>query len=644
MYKRHWYLLPIALCGIFFGILAGFFFSLGHDLPQINSLKQFKPSAVTTVFSSDNKIIEKFYIEKRFPVSLEKIPKNLISALITIEDKNFFIHSGINLKAILRAIFQDMKTRSFKQGASTLTQQLAKTLFLSSEKSITRKIKEALLTLQIERRYTKNEILELYLNLIYLGSGVYGVEAASQTYFGKSVNYLTLAESALIAGLPKSPSVYSPLKNPDLAKKRRDIVLQQMLTAKVITVAQYDVAKAVVISSPSQQAYQKQAAYFIEYIKTSLNERFDLYNIYSKGLNIYTTLDLDLQQAAETAISKQMQMLENRMSQNGIDPSKAQCALIAIDVKDGGILSMVGGKSFKESSFNRAVQARRQPGSAFKPFIYATAIIMGFSQNDKLLDSPLSYRLDNNKTWQVDNFSKTFLGETTFRKALALSKNTPVVRLIERIGPNMVIDFAKKAGISSDLHSNLSLALGTSEVSLIELTASYIPFANMGIKVVPFPIIKITDSDSRIIYQNTTQKQSIMSRQNAAIITDMLKAVIREGTGKKAMVIQKDIAGKTGTTDNNRDALFIGFSPDIAVGVWVGNDDASSLGKHETGASAALPIWIDYMEHFLSNRSYQYFDIPDGTKMVYMEPDTGEISEEKTSTTVKTLIKIQALK
>ena len=644
MFKQHWYLIAATFSGIFFGIMAGVFLILFHDLPQINSLKQFKPSSSTTVFSSDNKIITKFYIEKRFPVSIETIPQNLISALITIEDKNFYIHSGINLKAIFRAILYDIKAGEYKQGASTLTQQLAKTLFLSSEKSITRKIKEAFLALQIERRYTKNEILELYLNLIYLGSGAYGVEAASQTYFGKSVGDLTLAESALVAGLPKAPSIYSPIKNPDLAKKRRDIVLRQMLNAKVITVMEYNLAKSVKISLYPQKPEPKKAGYFIEYIKSRLKIQFDLQNIFSKGLNIYTTLDLNLQQVAENSIAKRMSQLELRMIKQGIDVSKAQCALIAIDVKTGGVLSMVGGKNFHKSSFNRAVLAKRQPGSAFKPFVYATAIIQEFSQYDKLMDAPLSYILDNNKTWQGNNFSKTFLGEITFRKALALSKNTPVVRLIKIIGPARVIEFAEKAGISSKLQPNLSLALGTSEVSLIELTASYIPFANMGIKTVPFSIIKITDSDSRIMYQNTIRKQSIMSRQNAAIITDMLKAVVLEGTGKNALVIQKDIAGKTGTTDNSKDALFIGFSPDIAVGVWVGNDDSTSLGKYETGAKAALPIWIDYMEHFLSIKPYQYFDIPDGTKMVYMNPDTGEITKEKTSRTVKTLIKIKGLK
>ncbi|SDT85448.1 penicillin-binding protein 1A [Desulfobacula phenolica] len=641
MLKRNSILLSIALVGIFFGIPAGAFFSLFHDLPQINSLKQFKPSSVTTVFSSDKQILAKFYIEKRFPVSIDKIPKNLINAILTIEDRTFYKHSGVNLKAIARAIIHDLKAGKFKQGASTLTQQLAKTLYLTSEKSIVRKIKEAILTLQIERRYTKNEILELYLNLIYLGSGAYGVEAASQTYFNKSVSDLTLDQAALIAGLPKAPSVYSPIKNPDLAQKRRNIVLRQMLDTNIITTQEYNLAKATKIEAPLPQKNMNPAAYFIEYIKTVLKQQFDLENIYSNGLNIYTTLNLDLQLAANNSVSNRMAQLETRVKKHGKPYSKLECALVAIDIKTGAILSMAGGVNFNKSSFNRAVYAKRQPGSAFKPFVYATAITRGFSQNDTLLDAPLSYKLENNQTWQVNNFSKTYSGEITLRKALALSKNTPVVRLIEAIGPAKVIEFAQKAGVSSKLHPNLSLALGTSEVSLMELTTAYIPFANMGFKVAPFSIIKITDSDFRIMYQTSIQKQSIMSRQNAAIMSDLLKAVILEGTGKKAMIIQKDIAGKSGTTDNYKDALFIGFNPDIAVGVWVGNDDSTSLGKYETGAKAALPIWIDYMKHFLSTNSCQYFDIPDGTKMIYMNPNTGKISREQISGTVKALIKIK---
>ncbi len=639
MLKPRRILWVIAFAGIFLGIPAGGFFSLLHDLPQINHLKQFNPSAVTTVFSSNNQILTQFYTEKRFPVAIEQIPKNLINAIVAIEDRNFYTHSGINLKAIVRAIIYDLKAGKFKQGASTLTQQLSKTLFLTPEKSIVRKIKEVILTLQIERRYTKNEIMELYLNLIYLGSGAYGVEAACQTYFDTSVANLTLAQAALIAGLPKAPSVYSPINHPDLAQKRRNLVLKQMRAMNLIPVQDYTIAKATPVKAPSKTARLHPAAYFTAYMTHILKQQFDLQTLYSKGLNIYTTLDLDLQKAANQSVANRMAQLETRMKEQGRSSSKLQCALVAIETKTGAILSMVGGRAFNTSPFNRAVQAKRQPGSAFKPFVYATAITLGFSQADLVQDAPLSYHLPDNQTWQVNNFSKKYGGDIPLRNALALSKNTPVVRLLEAMGPSRVVEFAKKAGISSVLHPTLSLALGTSEVTLMELTAAYIPFAHMGIKVAPFAIVKITDSTGRVVYKTEIQKQAIMSRQDAAIMTDMLKAVIREGTGKRARIIQKDIAGKTGTTDNYKDALFVGFSPDIALGVWVGNDDASSLGQNETGARAALPIWMDVMTQGLSNRPYQYFDIPDGTKMVYMDPDTGQTTLEKMSNTVKVLIK-----
>ncbi|MFH2060702.1 MAG: PBP1A family penicillin-binding protein [Pseudomonadota bacterium] len=596
------------------------------------------------MYSSDHQLLAQFYIQKRIPVSLTKIPKTLIDALLSIEDRNFFVHTGLHFKAIARAIIHDIQAGKFKQGASTLTQQLAKTLFLTSEKSIARKIKEAILTIQIERRYTKNEILEMYLNLIYLGSGSYGVEAAAQTYFEKSVAQLTLAEAALIAGLPKAPSTYSPIKNPDLSKKRRDIVLKQMLLAKKITPEQYQTAVEQKIIQPALENNLNESGYFIEYIKTMLNKEFNLEKIFSGGLAVTTSLNLDFQRTANQAVAKHMAILENRIKNNGGDPSNTQCAVIAIETKTGQILSMIGGKNFAESSFNRATQAKRQPGSAFKPFVYAAALISGLSQNDITLDRPLSYNLNNNQTWKVNNFSNTFSGEITLRKALALSKNTSAVRLLERIGADAVIDLAKKAGISSRLSPTLSLALGTYEVSLLELTAAYIPFANMGIKTQPFSILKIIDADLRVIYQTKVKKTSIMSRSNAAIITDMLKGVILEGTGKKASIIKKDIAGKTGTTDHFKDALFIGYSPDIVLGVWVGNDDSTSLGKNETGAKAALPIWIDCMKYFLLNRPYQYFDIPEGTKMIYMNPNTGEMTNSKILGSVKALIKLKGNK
>jgi len=629
----------LGFIGVLLGGMVGIFLGLVYDLPEINQLKLFKPSSVTTVFSADNQVIAQFYLEKRFPVSIEKIPKILIDALVVTEDRNFFKHSGVNLKAILRALIQDIKAGGFKQGASTLTQQLAKTLFLSPEKSIIRKIREAILSVQIERRYTKNEILELYLNLIYLGSGAYGVEAAAQTYFNTSVTDLTLSQAALLAGLPKAPSIYSPFNNLDLATKRRRIVLAQMRLASIISPQEQLLANKEPVLVKPKVAPLSHAPFFVSYLKNILNSHPELTTGFSNGLNIYTTLNLKLQIVAENAVQKQIQHLKTRMGKNGLENPIPEAALIGIDIKTGGILSMVGGTDYTKSQFNRAVQAKRQPGSAFKPFVYATALKLGYSQSDTLLDAPLEYSQGNSPSWEVKNFSRNHQGEMTLRKALALSKNTPVVRLIEKIRPEAVIEFAHEAGIHSPLTPNLSLALGTSEVSLMELTAAYIPFANKGIQVIPSVIVKITDTQGHTILQNSVDRHSIMSREDAAIMADMLKAVIFEGTGKKASHIKKDIAGKTGTTDLYKDAYFVGISPDIALGVWVGNDNSSTLGPYETGARAALPIWIDYMEIFLEDKPFQYFDIPDGTEIIYLHPDTGEILNQTDPTAVRALIK-----
>ena len=629
----------LVFAGFLAGGLVGTFFGLLYDLPEINQLKLFKPSSVTTVYSMNKQVITRFYLEKRFPVSIDSIPKNLIDALIATEDRYFYVHSGINLKAIARAIIQDIKAGGFKQGGSTLTQQLAKTLFLSSEKSIIRKIREAILAVQIERRYTKNEILELYLNQIYLGSGAYGVEAAARTYFNTSIAGLTLGQAALIAGLPKAPSTYSPLRHPERAKKRRGIVLKQMLGTNMISQQDFDIAMEEPVSLPPGIKIRPPAPFFVAYLKKILGTQPNLISGYSNGLSIYTTLDLKLQKVAEDSVHRHLIRLDQRMAKNNIPNPAPEAALIALDVHTGAIRSMVGGRDFKTNEFNRVVQALRQPGSAFKPLVYAAALSLGYQQNITLLDAPLRYSLSKNKTWEVKNFSRTYSGELTLRKALALSKNTPVVRLMEAIGVESVINFARQAGISSPLSPYLSLALGTAEVTLLDLTAAYTPFANRGIQVSPFAIEKIVSKDGQIIFAAQVKKKSLMDRANAAIMADMLKAVIYEGTGKKASHIQKDIAGKTGTTDQYKDALFIGFSPDIACGVWVGNDMATSLGPYETGAKAALPIWIDYMDAFLTTRPFQYFDIPDTTKMVYIHPDTGEILPTSSAKAVRALVR-----
>jgi len=626
---------------IFLGLLTGFmvggFYGLIYDLPEIVHLKQFKPSAVTRVYSANGKIIARFYLEKRFPVDIDDIPKNLIDALIVTEDRNFFTHSGINLRAIARAIVQDIRAGRLKQGGSTLTQQLAKTLFLSPEKSIVRKIREALLAIQIERRYTKKEILELYLNQIYLGSGAYGVEAAARTYYNTSVSGLTLGQAALLAGLPKAPSVYSPLKNPNHARRRRGIVLRLMRETGHITPQEYDRANDEPLTLLPEDEPESTGPFFMAYLRTQLAKLTQ--NKYADGLSIHTTLDLNLQKMAEISVTRHLNRLEKRQSKNRIPSPHPEAALIALDVHTGAIRAMVGGRDYKQTKFNRAVQAMRQPGSAFKPLVYAAAIQEGYEQNTLLSDAPLSYTLPGNRRWVVNNFSKSYKGEMTLRRALTLSKNTPVVRLVEKLGLEKAIAFARKAGITAPLPPYLSLALGTAEVNLMELTSAYTSFANHGVRAHPFAVKKILDRDGQIIFRHKIRKETVTDRRTAAVMADMLKAVVYEGTGKKASHIKKDIGGKTGTTDQYKDALFIGFSPDTACGVWVGNDDATSLGPYETGARAALPIWIDYMEAFLKTRPFQYFDIPDGTKMVYIHPNSGKTASGPGPGIVRALIK-----
>ncbi len=638
---KQWGIAAALITGLAAGLLLGIFFGLSHDLPQINQLKQFKPSSVTTLIDVQNRVISRFFLEKRFPVSIDAVDQKLITALLTTEDRNFYTHSGINPKAILRALILDLKSGKFKQGASTLTQQLAKTLFLSPEKSIVRKVREAILALQIERRYTKDEILELYLNQIYLGSGSYGVEAACRTYFNTSAGHLTLGQAALIAGLPKAPSTYSPIRDPEFAKKRRAVVLKQMLDLKKISPEQYTGACQEPVTRDAATPAVDPAPYFDEFVKARLSAMADYSRLHAKGANVRTSLDLELQKAAQKAIQVHMKDMEERLIKAGMDISCLECALIGIDTKTGGIRCMSGGRDYARSSFNRAVQALRQPGSAFKPLVYAAALKAGFSQTDILVDAPLSIELDNGAIWTVNNFTPSYAGKMTLRAALALSKNTPAVRLIQKIGPDAVVTFARQAGITAALKPYPSLALGSFEVTLMELTAAYIPFANNGIRATPFCVARIEDLDGRPLFTYREQKTKAMSRQDAAVMADMLKAVILEGTGKKAQCIKKEIAGKTGTTDDYKDALFVGLSPGLALGVWVGNDNGTPLGKYETGARAALPIWIDTMAAALENRPAQYFDIPDRTKMIYINPRSGEEVSPKDSSGVKVLVKLK---
>lgn len=638
--KKNIGILLLLLFGIIFGSMAGFFIALTKDLPQIRNLESFKPSSITRIYSADEVLLAEFFLEKRDPVPIKMIPDNLKKALIITEDRSFYQHSGIDLKGILRAIFRDIKAGKFVEGASTITQQLSKTLFLKKRKTLLRKAKEAFLSFQIERRYTKDEILELYLNQVYFGSGAYGVESAARIYFGKPVSDLNLSECALLAGLPKSPSRYSPLINKDLALKRRNIVLKQMKDTKAITEAAFNRAKEAPLILAKQDKTRVKAPYFIDYIKFFLENTIGSSRLYKGGLTVVTTLDFKLQKAAEFAAEKGLSALEHRMKQQFIKNPAPQCALVSLDVLSGGILAMVGGRDYLKTPFNRATIARRQPGSAFKPIVYAYAIEQGFSQNKIILDAPVVFKTGNRKKeWQPNNFSEDYKGEMTLRTALALSKNIPAVRLIEMLGPSSVAGFAHTLGIKSPLYPNLSLALGTSGVKLINLTAAYSVFPNKGKLIEPYGVMEVVDGNRRLVWRVKPNKKAVISRESAAVITDMLQAVIQDGTGKKAKIIQRPIAGKTGTTNEYKDALFIGFSPSITTGVWVGQDTFTTIGKGETGARAALPIWIEFMKRALHNRPIQYFDMPDDVVKVRIDPITGLLAADNAPNAVKALFK-----
>ena len=624
------------------GSLAGAFLALTQDLPQIRSLESFKPDAVTRIYSADKVLLAELFLEKREPVPLEKIPRLLTAALVATEDRKFYKHSGVDLKGIARAIFKDIKAGEFVEGASTITQQLSKTLFLTPRKTLVRKLKEAILAFQLERRYTKDEILGLYLNQVYFGSGAYGVESAAKIFFGKSAKDLTLAECALVAGMPKSPSRYSPLVNPDLALTRRNTVLQQMRDTGIISDADYQQAVKEALHTNGRKFNLSKAPYFVEYIKETLEDEIGSTRLYKGGLSVFTTLNYRLQLAAENAVNDGLSALSQRMRmrKGQIAESDPQAALISLDLASGGILAMVGGKDFSASRFNRATMALRQPGSAFKPFIYAYAIEQGFAQDSIILDAPVVYKgVQNGEDWKPENFSSGFKGEMTLRHALAISQNIPAVRLLQSLGPNSVAQFAHQLGIKSYLASNLSLALGTSEVTLLDLTSAYSVFPNRGEKIKPLGVLEVVDRNGRVIWRDKPQRRLVMSRAGAAIVTNMLEGVVKEGTGRQAQILGRAVAGKTGTTDDYRDAMFIGFSPSTIAGVWVGQDLGGSLGDRETGAKAALPIWIDFMTAALQNESHQYFDIPDDVRQIRMDPITGLAQLDNSKPSVVALFK-----
>ncbi|MGD9187142.1 MAG: PBP1A family penicillin-binding protein [Desulfobacteraceae bacterium] len=633
----------VAAAGLLCGISAGGLLALTRDLPQITALENFRPPAVTRIFSADQVMLAELFAERRDPVSIHQVPPMLKTALLATEDRRFYQHSGVDIKGLMRAIVKNVIKRRYAEGASTLTQQLAKTLFLTPRKTISRKVREALLALQLERRYTKDEILSLYLNQIYLGSGAYGIGAAARTYFGSDLSQLSLSQCALIAGLPKAPSRYSPLVNPDLAYKRRNIVLAQMLAIHAIDEQAYQEARNEPITTVPRVHDNPLAPHFIQHIKETLETAIGADLLYKGGLTVYTTLSFEFQRAAEEAVARGLDQLALRMTLNGLTNPKPQVGLTVLNVHTGGLMAMVGGRSDQQTGFNRVSTARRQPGSAFKPIVYALAVERGFEQNQVLLDAPVVFKTaQSEKQWQPHNFSQTYDGEISLRWCLAHSKNIPAVRLIEKLGPTSVVQFAQRLGVQSELSPNLSLALGTSEVTLLELTAAYAAFANGGKFIRPYGVSKVVGPSGDILWKARPEQRIAMSRIGAATITNMLEAVISEGTGRSARNLPSPLAGKTGTTNDFKDALFVGYSPKYAAGVWVGNDDATTLGPKETGARAALPIWIQLMRKIGRQQTQSYFDIPDELHQIYINPRTGARMDTGAPGAVPALVRRQS--
>jgi penicillin-binding protein 1A len=607
------------------------------DLPSLAQLHNIEPSLVTKIYSAEGEVIKEFYTERRILTSLKRIPPPLIDALLATEDRRFFNHWGVNLLSICRALWVGFWSGERIKATSTITQQLARTLFLTPERTIPRKIKEVLTSIKIERNYTKEEILQMYLNQCYFGRGAYGVQAAAQLYFGKNVEDLTLSESAILIGIPKNPARYSPINNPELALKRRNIVLESLKDFGKISQELTDSLKSLPLEIHPTSVPVGEAPYFTEMVRQYLEKEYGEDALYRGGLSVYTTLNLELQKAAEEALTKELKVRQDNMEQThslsdtnytlvAIDTTgekpvrkreykQIQGALVALDNKTGNILTLVGGKDFKQSQFNRAVQALRQPGSGFKPFIYTAAIDNGARPTDIMFDTPIILIGDDGKEWCPENFDEVFRGPVTLREALAKSINVVCAKLIQKVTPQQTIFFASHMGIGTPLAPYPSLALGTSEVTLWDMVSAFSVFPNGGIKIEPKYITNITDRYGKVLEENEFSKgEEVLSAQTAYIMTTMLQSVVDRGTGygARARGFTRPAGGKTGTSDNCMDNWFVGFTPQITAGVWIGYDDKTVIGKNVTGAHTALPVWTDLMIKAHENSPVEYFKVPPG--------------------------------
>ncbi len=684
------------------------------NLPPVDKLLRYQLPVATRVYADDGSLLGEFYTEKRYLVAIDQIPPIVRQAFIAAEDANFYEHKGVDVFGIARAVIANFTAGGVVQGGSTITQQVVKALLLTPEKSYERKAKEVLLALRLEQQLSKDEILHLYLNLIYLGNGAYGVGAAAQEYFGKSVGDLTLAEAAMLAGLPQAPSRYSPVRHWTNAKFRQRYVLERMARERFVS---WDDAEAALKEPIHLARHEPQtptylaAGHFVEHVRRLLEERYGGTAPYQAGLNVYTTVNLQLQKEAETALRAGIDEIDHgratvhpikhlkaseaaefltalRTAKHGAPPAvghsvralivgpdakggfkiqmnrtsgrlvatqehplppsvgpndvvavrriaapgdamqfvldadpRLEGALMSMELATGYVKAMVGGYDYERSQFNRVTQALRQPGSAFKPFVYAAALDRGYTPASIIVDEPIVLT-GAHQTWMPQNYDEKYNGPTTLRNALTFSRNVVTVKVAQNIGLNYLVDYLPRFGFARPFKKNLSISLGSAEVTLLELTRAYSTFANAGRRVDPIFITKITDPQGKVLEEFQPHSESVLSPETAYLVTSMLESVVQRGTGKRVKALNRPVAGKTGTTNDMHDAWFVGFTPDVVTGVWVGYDSERSLGKDRTGGHVAAPIFLSYMQQALGDSPVHDFAVPEGITFVSMVPDT----------------------
>ena len=563
------------------------------DIPNLKSIKDYNPKMTTLVIARDHQVVKEIFEENRRVVSMATMPDLLPKAFVAAEDARFYEHPGVDVWSIFRALFHNLRAGTKAQGGSTISQQVTRSLLLTRKKVYSRKIKEAILAYRIDSVLSKDEILYIYLNQIYLGEGAYGVEAAARTYFNKGVKNLSLGQAALLAGLPQAPSRYSPLKDIKTAKKRQAYVLNRMAEEGYISAEAARKAFKDNLFLNTDREYSIGSEYYVQQVSNYVSAKYGKETLATGGLVIHTCLDPALQKSAMTAVQRGITALKSSLGK-GENP---QAAMLVMETGTGKVRAVVGGVDFLASQFDRAIQARRQPGSAFKPIVYAAALEKGFTPDSVFMDEPISLAgASRGKTWEPKNFDNRYHGLTTLKTGLIQSRNIVAIKLLQEVGINRVARMAKDLGIRSKLKPDLTMALGSSGISLLEMTGAYSAFANHGSYTPPVFIEKIIDRHGNILEENSSGKIRVMSEKTADLMDYMLQEVVRQGTGRQAQGLKRTAAGKTGTTDNNMDAWFIGYTRDFLAGVWVGHDKKMSLGKHASGGRVAAPIWLDFMK------------------------------------------------